>query len=352
MAGDPEPVRIGLVGINDRVCRVIIPGLRAAPHARLVAVCSRSAEKAAATAAELPGVRPFSDYAAMLREADIDAVFLCMPPQARYHYVMEAIAAGKHIIAEKPLSTDINEARRMVQAARRAGIRTAVNFTYRSVTGFRLVERLLQQGQVGRLLHLDFAYFQTKDLLPGASPKSAVQELGPHALETILWWGGLAHAGPVEAVLARHIGVAHAGLPAEAAQCAWQGLLRFRSGAMAAVQLSRIATGYRNGFRATLFGDRGAIAMEVEVDQSRVWAARAGEGRPEGEFRPVPIPEELVLPYDRFPAFHMERLAAAVAGAAPFPGFAEALRAEELMDAMIRSDQAGAWVPVAAEADA
>lgn len=349
MAAEVTPVRIGLVGINDRVRRVIIKGLLAAPHAQLVAVCSRSAQKATATAAELPGVRPFSDYTTMLHEAEIDAVFLCMPPDVRYHYVMGAIAAGKHIIAEKPLSTDIHQARRMAQAARQAGIRTAVNFTYRSVTGFRVVERLLEQGQIGRLLHMDFAYVQTKDLLPGAAPKSAVQELGPHAMETILWWSGLAHAGPVEAVLARHIEVAHAGLPAEAAQCAWQSLLRFRSGALAAVQLSRIAPGYRNGFRATLFGDSGTVAMEVEVDQSKVWAARLGEGRPEGELRPVPIPGEMALPYDRFPAFHMERLAAAVAGAAPFPGFEEALRAEELMDAMIRSDQAGAWVLVAAQ---
>jgi predicted dehydrogenase len=229
----------------------------------------------------------------------------------------------------------------MARAAQEQGIRTAVNFTYRSVTGFRLVERLLEQGQLGKLLHMDFAYFQAKDLLPGAQRRSAVQELGPHAFETVLWWSGLTGAGRVAEVLAQH-----AGSVPGAEQCAWHGLVRFQAGALACIQLSRIAAGYRNGFRAALFGDAGVIQMEVEVDQSQVFATRIGEGRPEGELQPVPIPDDLAMPYDRFPAFHMERLAAAAAGAAPFPGFQEALAAEELVAAMQHAERTHGWVAV------
>lgn len=339
--GHEGPLRVGVVGLNNRIRRVILAGLAASPRATVAAVCSRSADKAGAAAAEL-GAEPFVDYVEMLHHGKIDAVFVETPPDLHHPMVLAALAAGKHVACEKPLAASVAQAREMEQAARAAGVRTAVNFTYRSGTVHRYLTEVLRQEDVGDLLHFSLGYWQARQLHPSTPPKPALEDLGPHAVDLLRWWSGTIGAGEVAAVCSIESG-GQLGLPAWA-QPLWQAMLRLEGGATGVVQVSRVAVGYSNGITATFHGSRAAVALHFDVDEGGVQVARLGAGRVEGRWTPLQIPPELEVSFAAFPAFHLDRIVGALRGEEDFPDFADGLRAQEVLEAAKLSSVEGRWV--------
>src|SRR5438105_1962151 len=157
-------MKIGVVGLNTRVERVILPGLSRSPRATVSALCSRDRAKADAFAAAYPGCRAFDDYQEMIRSGLVDAVFVLTPAPFHAEMSIAALEAGLAVCCEKPLATSLAEAQAMADAAARLRLRTAVNFTYRSTTAHRLMARELAGRGVGRLHGLSVAYRQGRAL--------------------------------------------------------------------------------------------------------------------------------------------------------------------------------------------
>ncbi len=124
------------------------------PHSatgRLVAVGSRSAEKAAAFAEKFPGVRAHASYEALLADPDVQAVYISTPHPQHAEWAIAAAEAGKHILCEKPLTLNHAEAMVVVEAARRHGVFLMEAFMYRCHPRTARIAGLVRGGIIGRV---------------------------------------------------------------------------------------------------------------------------------------------------------------------------------------------------------
>ncbi|GAA5787025.1 Gfo/Idh/MocA family protein [Chitiniphilus shinanonensis] len=111
-------VRLGLIGCGVAARELHWPALRQVGDAlQLVAVCNRSADKAQAMAALAGGIDWYNDWQSLLAREDIDAVDIVLPATLNLEATRAALAAGKHVLVEKPLATDADEARAMLALA-------------------------------------------------------------------------------------------------------------------------------------------------------------------------------------------------------------------------------------------
>jgi D-xylose 1-dehydrogenase (NADP+, D-xylono-1,5-lactone-forming) len=123
-------IRWGIVGTGD-INRRLLPGARQSDELEVVAVASRSPERARAFAAEMGIPRAFGSYEALLADPDVDAVYVCLPNSMHHEWTMHALAAGKHVLAEKPYSTKPAEVTEAFDAADRAGLVLCEGFMWR-----------------------------------------------------------------------------------------------------------------------------------------------------------------------------------------------------------------------------
>lgn len=123
-------LRFGIVGTAHWAANVHAPGLARSAGAQLVGIWGRDANKATAIA-ERFGAVAYAGFDAML--ADVDAVSFAVPPAVQADLALRAIAAGKHILLEKPIAADLTSAEGLAAATRSRGVRSLVFFTRRFV---------------------------------------------------------------------------------------------------------------------------------------------------------------------------------------------------------------------------
>lgn len=121
--------------------------------AEVVGVFSRTEARATAVA-ESCGAAPFTDAMALVERDDVDAIDVCTPSPDHAPFVLAALAAGKHVFCETPFALQLDEARRMRDAARAAGRLLQVGLLMRSVAPYAHVKSLAESGAHGRLISL------------------------------------------------------------------------------------------------------------------------------------------------------------------------------------------------------
>ena len=340
-----SPTRIAVVGVNDRARRLILPGLAGLPTAEVVAVCSRDAAKGHVAAQQVShAVRTFTSLDALVTSRVADVVYLNTPLATHGPLATAALRAGHGVICEKPLAPSCEEAEQLAREAERAGVRTVVNFTYRSVPGYRFSERLLAGGHggglpLGRPLHARFELLQGHNFLPNYPQASALLDSGSHLFD--LMGALLPAAGFGEMVLVRG-----GPLSETSPDYGWAFNVRTQSGVVAQAFFSRSAPGWRNGLRWSLAGELGALEVELDFDRTTVRIATPGDGAAQGVWRELGLPDDIAAADTRFPAYHMGRLVRAVRGEEAFPSFADAILTNRLAEALARSAQTGSWTPV------
>lgn len=150
-------LRLGVLGCAEIARRRMLPAMAAHRAVALCAVASRSAGRAAATAAPY-GARPVTGYAELLADSSLDAVYLPLPAALHAEWVEAALYAGKHVLAEKPLTTDPARTRALLERARSLGLVLRENAMFVHHGQHAAVRRLLADGAIGepRALHAAF----------------------------------------------------------------------------------------------------------------------------------------------------------------------------------------------------
>jgi predicted dehydrogenase len=134
-----------VVGIGDITTKRVIPAILAEPRSRLYGVVSRDPEKGRRYAE-----RVWTELGEALRNPEVQAVYVATPVVMHAGQTMAALAAGKHVLCEKPMAMNYEEACRMVEAARQAGRTLGIAYYRRMYPKLRRARQLLEQGAVGR----------------------------------------------------------------------------------------------------------------------------------------------------------------------------------------------------------
>jgi predicted dehydrogenase len=143
-----RPLRVGLVGVGWGSV-VQTPAFRMVPQYEVAAICSRRPESVEAAGAKLGITDVSTDWQSFVRRDDLDIISICTPVDLHHEQAMAAIAAGKHVLVEKPVGLNSIQTGEMLAAAEQAGVANAVCFEGRWEPARLKVWELIRAGQLG-----------------------------------------------------------------------------------------------------------------------------------------------------------------------------------------------------------
>jgi predicted dehydrogenase len=247
-------VRWGIIGCGAIATAAIAPAIHWAGGSELLAVASRTQERATRKAAQVGAPRAFGAYEAILADSDIDALYIGVPNGEHARWAIEAARAGKHVLCEKSLALTTEDAHAMREAFRAKDLVLVEGFMVRHHPQWTLVRQLLGSGLIGKVRHVRAWLRATLDQ-PADHRWS--KTLGGGALFDVTCYPVNAARLVVGEEPARAQGSArwHASGVDESTDA----LLEFPSGAVASVHGS-LAAPFEQG--VVVSGDAGRIVME------------------------------------------------------------------------------------------
>jgi len=284
-----------------RINRRLIPAIRAAERAELVAVASRDQARAEAYAAQWGIPRAHGSYQALLDDPDVDAIYISLPNSLHAEWTVRAAEAGKHVLCEKPLAVSVTQCDQIIAAAQSAGVVAIEAVMYLHHPLLHKARQLVQEGAVGQvtLVRGALSFFldrpndvRWKPQLGGGS----LWDVGSYPVSFIRWM-----AGEPERVFGWQT-LAQSGVDETFA-----GLLRHRNGV-----LGLFDCGFRTQFRgeAEVFGTEGTLTIKqpyVINPESRILVCRGSQE------------EEISLPEADPYGCEVDALTAGVLDGAPLP---------------------------------
>jgi predicted dehydrogenase len=246
-------LRIALIGCGGIAFQNHLPGFALCPDAEVSALCDAD-EACLERARRQTGVRTTTtQYAEVVRRDDIDAVVIATPNVTHRPIALAAIAAGKHVLCEKPLAMNFPEAREMAEAADQAGVRHMTAFTYRFVPAMRYLAHLVGKGELGQPYHYRSCRLQDWGARPlgwrQVKKLAGTGELGDMLSHRI----DFAHLliGPIRSVVAslKQTVKVRGGAPSDLED--WAGMLAdFENGATGVLESSKLASGRNESWRS------------------------------------------------------------------------------------------------------
>ena len=379
MNGVGGKLRIGVAGTGF-IGEVHARAARRA-GARLVGVAASTPASAEDAAARLGAERAFAEAEALVTSPDVDVVHICTPNHLHAPLATAALAAGKHVVCEKPLAVDGAEARALVAAAEAAGVVATVPFVYRFYPLVREARARVADGGVGplRLVHgtylQDWLATESDDnwrvdpSLAGAS--RAFADIGSHWCDLVEFVCGdrLAAVSAVTVTAlperARAEG-AHAFAPPGGGSGAARRtvttedisvvLFRTADGVTGSVVVSQVSPGRKNSLRVEVAGARATLAFDQEQPDTLWVGRRTGTelvARDPAALAPAAAPYAVLPPghpqgyQDCFDAFVADTYRA-IGGETVdgLPTFADGARAAAITDAVLRSAASSHWEDV------
>jgi predicted dehydrogenase len=157
---DAEPVRWGVLGVSNIAVNRVIPAIQRSSNGRLIAIASRTVERARDAAGRLNIPTAYGAYQALLDDANIQAVYIPLPNTLHREWTIRAAQAGKHVLCEKPLGISAAECEEMIAACRQRGVTLMEAFMYRFHPRTLRVAALAREGALGdvRLVRAAFTF--------------------------------------------------------------------------------------------------------------------------------------------------------------------------------------------------
>jgi predicted dehydrogenase len=290
-------VRWGLVGCGDIAEKRVAPALRETRGSVLIAVARARRELAADFAARHHARRSYGDWRELVRDAEIDAVYVATPVRHHVEQVVAAAEAGKHVLCEKPMALDVPECERMIAAARSHGVRLGVAYYRHHYPVVRRLRDLLASGEIGRPVLAEVQAFEAFDVPPdharawflrkadaGGGP---LFDFGCHRIEVLLDL-----LGPLDEARGFLTNVRFTARDVEDTAVAH---LRFRSGAQAVLAVTHAAFEPRDSL--DIYGSEGSAHVAVLNDGTLRVVTAAGardEAHPPLANRHQPLVEDFV----------------------------------------------------------
>lgn len=335
---------------------------------RMRAICGRN-EPAVKQAVDTLGWEGYeTDYHRLIERDDVGLVDISTPGDSHEELALAAIEAGKHVFCEKPLANTLEEARRMRDAAEKAGVINVVNFNYRKAPAVALAKKLVEGGRLGQIRHWRAVYLQDFILDPEfpliwrlqreKAGSGALGDIGAHIVD-------LAHhiVGPISKV----VGSTETFIkerPLEESGGAETGrvtvddaamfLAHFENGATGTFEATRLAAGRKNRNSFEINGSEGSLVFDLErMNELEVYFVEESETagfrrvivtEPDHPYAGAWWPPGHILGYEHTFVHAIKDLLDGISiGKNPSPSFEDGYRCQAVLDAVERSAQSGSW---------
>lgn len=302
---------VGVIGAHRWAEKAHLPGYAANPRVDLVALCDVERSRAEAMAAQFGARKIYTDYHEMLADPEITMVDVCTPTHTHLPISMDVIAAGKHVLCEKPLATEAGPAFDAYRAARAKGLRTKLGFTFRYSPAIRQIRAWIEDGTLGEIFHIHgFEQnsqfldpdFPLRQVAPGADRSklipSSIIGYGSHLVDLMRWLGGDFHAVAstmrnfIPDRVVRDEGTHRQRVLVEDGAVA---IVEYVSGAQGVLQSSYIAVGNYPGVELRVYGSKGAAIARL-IEERGVAETLHVASADAVEFRRVELSQEAYAP--------------------------------------------------------
>lgn len=252
-------------------------------------VAGRTAQGVEAAAQKLGWQESSTDWQALLTRDDIDLIDICTPGDSHKEIALAALAAGKHVLCEKPLANSVAEAQEMADAAATAaqdGVFAMVGFTYRRVPAIQLARKLVAEGHLGQIRQIRAQYLQdwlsdpqaplTWRLDKEKAGSGALGDIGAHIIDMTQFITGqeitevsgslrtFVTERPVATGLSGLSGTAGTETGPVTVDDAAVFLANLSGGALGVYEATRFASGRKNAIRFEINGSLGSVAFDFE----------------------------------------------------------------------------------------
>jgi len=301
-----------------------------------------------------------TDVRRLLAKTRPDMAAVCAPNDVHCPLTLAALAAGCHVMCEKPMAMTLAQAESMEQARRKAGRLGAINFSYRNVAAFRFAREVLRGGELGRLQRMNVRYLQS--FLCGGGEYvwrndikragfGALGDLGVHMLDGVSFITGLA---PRRVVASKQTLIPPRRDPVTGksrkvttdTNANW--LVEYEGGAIGTFETSQVIPGYGNFFHIEISGDKGLLRVCSEDNDTITFVnsptlSRYGTWSKEG-FPKITLPSSFLA---KQPKSTMESFVKALRGEKiEYATFADGVKSQRYLAAITESIRSGAWAKV------
>ncbi|MGI5287227.1 Gfo/Idh/MocA family protein [Nonomuraea polychroma] len=371
---DKTTIGVGMVGyafmgrVHSQAWRSVGAFFDLPLSPRMAVIAGRSKERTEASAAQLGWDAAETDWRALIERDDVQIVDICTPGDSHAEIAIAALAAGKHVICEKPLANTVAEAEAMVRAAAAApaSVKSMVAFNYRRVPAVALARRFVEEGRLGEIRHVRAQYLQDWIVDPefplvwrlqkDKAGAGALGDIGSHIVDAAEFITGqhvVGVSGLTETFIKeRPLAGESAGLGASRTDAMGEVTVddaalffgRMSGGALASFEATRFATGRKNAMRIEINGQLGSLAFDFEA-MNELWFSSGGGGferilvtEPDHPYVGAWWPPGHGLGYEHTFTHEIKDFLEAIAtGADPSPSFADGLRVQRVLEAVERS---------------
>ena len=363
----PDQVRVGVIGTSWYADLMHLPNLKSHPGAQLAAICGRNQARAQEMAAKYAIPAVYADYRQMLEQANLDAVVIAVPDDLHYAMTMAALDVGLHVLCEKALALNTQQARAMAEKAKAMGIKHMTFFTYRWEPAFRYVRQLVEQGYIGRPYLCQFRYLGGYGRnghygwrFDAQHGSGILGDLGSHMIDLARWLvGDITRVSAHLATLGVRVGPTGQPLSTPANDSALLAL-EFGNGSSGAIAVSAMTHMAERGLhqQLNLYGEAGTLEVDVTFVDTQIRGARQGQTQFEsltvpdefwtGVDRSLPVFDQTIMAFQTQPIGDRQFIDAILANQPASPNFEDGLKVQEVIDAAFESHRRGCWVAIGA----
>lgn len=347
---------------------------------RLKVICGRDRKAVEAAARQLGWEEAETDWRRVVERSDIDVVDVATPGHMHHSMVVTAAEAGKDIICEKPLANTLAEAKDMLRAVEKAGVKHMLMHNYRKIPAIAFAKKLIADGKLGDIYHYHGAYLQDWIMDPNFplvwrlekkyAGSGALGDIGSHAIDFAQYLNG-----PIAAVTSQMTTFIKQRPLVGAGAGAWGAkgargkgkvtvdddanfLAHFKNGSVGVFESSRFCGGRRNYNTFQVYGSKGSLAFNLErmneLEFYDCTAKQADQG-----FKTITVTES-VHPYVGawWPPGHIigyehtfvhavhDFLTCLEKDRMPEPNFRDGVKNQAVLDTVERSAKSGRWEKV------
>jgi predicted dehydrogenase len=303
-----KELRVAVIGAGRWAERAHIPGWQRDPRVEVAAIADSDAEVAARAAKQFGVARAVTDYRELLDDPSIDVIDVATGNEAHFQVSWDALAAGKHVLCEKPVHRDARQTRRAADLAASRGLKTKLGFTFRYAPAVLYAKALMDAGFVGEP-YIFNGYEQNSQWIDPATPLrqaegtqpgaaeitvSSIEGYGAPVIDIMHWWVGRP--------LASVVGTMRNFVPVRMVRSAGQRqrmniddgdmwVCEFDTDVLASIQSSYVTVGNYPGIEARIYGSAGAIIVRL-VEEAGICQTIKTATKDAVEFTEREIPRE------------------------------------------------------------